>query len=124
MVLALKLIAREPCWPGKQTLHRRRGDLLAQTDALGDAFADRADLGAVRRAAEELLVGLQEIETAETDLVLESVNTELGVGDRLPPFTDGPDEILKGGNRCRSNPSQRACQRARPSNRAAPPIGV
>jgi hypothetical protein len=62
-------------------LHRRRGDLLAQTVALGEGVADGADLGAVCRAAEELLVGLQEIEMAEADLVLESVNTDLGVGD-------------------------------------------
>jgi hypothetical protein len=62
-------------------LHQRRGDLLAQTVALGEGVADGADFKAVRRAAEELLVGLQEIETAETDLVLESANTDLGVGD-------------------------------------------
>jgi hypothetical protein len=62
-------------------LHQRRGEMLAQTVALGQGVADGADLGAVRRAAENLLVGLQEIETAETDLVLESVNTDLGVGD-------------------------------------------
>jgi hypothetical protein len=62
-------------------LHQRRWDLLAQTVAVGEAVADGADLGDVRRAAEELLVGLQAIETTETDLVLESVNTDLGVGD-------------------------------------------
>jgi hypothetical protein len=62
-------------------LHQRRGDLLAQTVALGEGVAVGADLGALRRAAEELLVGLQEIETTQTDLVLESVNTDLGVGD-------------------------------------------
>jgi hypothetical protein len=40
-----------------------------------------ADFRAVRRGAAELLTELQRTEQAETDLVLESVNTDIGVGD-------------------------------------------
>jgi hypothetical protein len=62
-------------------LRHNRGALLAQTVALREAAADGADSDAVRRGAEELLVELDATESAERDLVLESVNTDLGVGD-------------------------------------------
>lgn len=56
-------------------------DLLAQTIGLGDEVADSAEPVAVRRGVEELLDRLQETQAVETELVLESVNTDLGVGD-------------------------------------------
>ena len=40
-----------------------------------------ADFGAIRRHAEQFLAGLQETKEAETKLILESVNTDIGVGD-------------------------------------------
>jgi hypothetical protein len=40
-----------------------------------------ADFGATRRQAEQLVTGLQEHQVAETKLVLDSVNTDIGVGD-------------------------------------------
>jgi hypothetical protein len=40
-----------------------------------------ADFGAIRRRAEQFLAGLQEAKAAETKLILESVNTDIGVGD-------------------------------------------
>jgi hypothetical protein len=40
-----------------------------------------ADFGAIRRHAEQFLAGLQETKAAETKLILESVNTDIGVGD-------------------------------------------
>jgi hypothetical protein len=40
-----------------------------------------ADFGAIRRHADQLLSGLQQNKDAETQLVLESVNTDIGVGD-------------------------------------------
>jgi hypothetical protein len=55
--------------------------LLAQTVALREAVARGADTNALRRSAEDLLVDLDANESAERDLVLESVNTDLGVGD-------------------------------------------
>jgi hypothetical protein len=40
-----------------------------------------ADFGAIRHQAEQLLADLQENKEAETKLVLDSVNTDIGVGD-------------------------------------------
>jgi hypothetical protein len=40
-----------------------------------------ADFGAIRRQVEQLVAGLQAHREAETKLVLESVNTDIGVGD-------------------------------------------
>jgi hypothetical protein len=40
-----------------------------------------ADFGAIRQHADQLLFDLQQNKDAETQLVLESVNTDLGVGD-------------------------------------------
>jgi hypothetical protein len=40
-----------------------------------------ADFTWIRLGAEELLAGLRQIEEAETDLIQESVNTDIGVGD-------------------------------------------
>jgi hypothetical protein len=40
-----------------------------------------ADFGAIRRQAEQLMTGLEVHREAETKLVLESVNTDIGVGD-------------------------------------------
>jgi hypothetical protein len=40
-----------------------------------------ADFGAIRARAQQLLAGLQENTQAETKLVMESVNTDIGVGD-------------------------------------------
>jgi hypothetical protein len=40
-----------------------------------------ADFGVIRQQAQQLLAGLQENTEAETKLVLESVNTDVGVGD-------------------------------------------
>ena len=40
-----------------------------------------ADFGAIRQQAEQLMAGLQQNRDAETRLVLESVNTDIGVGD-------------------------------------------
>jgi hypothetical protein len=39
------------------------------------------DFGAIRQQAEQLVAALQENKEAETKLVLESVNTDIGVGD-------------------------------------------
>jgi len=61
-------------------LRPKVGGLLARSVALGNRIVDGADLVVARRTAEALLAGLQEIETAERHLVLESVNTDLGVG--------------------------------------------
>jgi hypothetical protein len=76
------------------------GDLLEQVIALreevqraADAFQPAAeptpkinaggvpDFGVLRQQAEQLLAGLQQNQDDETKLVLESVNTETGVGD-------------------------------------------
>jgi ABC-type transporter Mla subunit MlaD len=43
--------------------------------------AGAVDFGTLRRRAEQLLAGLQENKEAETRLVLESVNTDIGAGD-------------------------------------------
>jgi hypothetical protein len=56
-------------------------DLLAQTIVLGDEVGDWADPMTVRRGVADLLAGLEETQAVETELVLESVNTDLGVGD-------------------------------------------
>jgi hypothetical protein len=40
-----------------------------------------ADFGAIRHQAEQILAALQDNKEAETKLVLESVNTDIGVGD-------------------------------------------
>jgi hypothetical protein len=40
-----------------------------------------ADFGAIRHQAEQLLAALQDNKEAETKLVLESINTDIGVGD-------------------------------------------
>jgi hypothetical protein len=40
-----------------------------------------ADPAAIRQQAEKLLTGLQQIKRSETGLVLESLNTDIGVGD-------------------------------------------
>jgi hypothetical protein len=56
-------------------------DLLAQTIVLGDEVSDWADPLAVRRGVADLLADLEETQAVETELVLESVNTDLGVGD-------------------------------------------
>jgi hypothetical protein len=75
-------------------------DFLKQVIALreevcraADAFqssADRSarpdagnivDFSAIRQRAEQLLAGLQENKEAETKLVLESINTDIGAGD-------------------------------------------
>ena len=39
------------------------------------------DFGAIRRQSEQLLTGLRENKVTETKLILESVNTDIGVGD-------------------------------------------
>jgi hypothetical protein len=65
-------------------LRDKLGDLLARTIALGNQVVGGAHMAATHRAVEALLAGLQEIETAETHLVPESVNTDLGVGDGAP----------------------------------------
>src|SRR5262245_1548049 len=39
------------------------------------------DFGAIRQHADQLLSGLQQNKDAETQLILESVNTDIGVGD-------------------------------------------
>jgi hypothetical protein len=61
-------------------LRDKLGELLARAVALGNQVAGGADMAAARRAVEELLAGLQEIETAETHLVPQSVTTDLRVG--------------------------------------------
>ncbi|HEY7155368.1 MAG TPA: hypothetical protein VH575_15505 [Gemmataceae bacterium] len=40
-----------------------------------------ADFGTIRQQAEQLLAALQENKKAEMKLVLESINTDIGVGD-------------------------------------------
>jgi hypothetical protein len=55
--------------------------LLAQTVALREAVAEGADPQEVCRDAEDLLATLDATESAETELVLEGVNTDLGAGD-------------------------------------------
>jgi hypothetical protein len=62
-------------------LRRRLEVLLARTMDLSQRVAAGADFETVRGGAEDLLAGLEQIEEAETDLVQESVNTDLGVGD-------------------------------------------
>jgi hypothetical protein len=39
------------------------------------------DFGAIRRQAEQLMTGLRVNKETETKLILESVNTDIGVGD-------------------------------------------
>jgi len=51
-------------------------DARAQTGTAGVP-----DFSAIRQQAEQLLAGLQQNKDAETKLVLESVNTDIGVGD-------------------------------------------
>ena len=51
-------------------------DPSAKTGARGIA-----DFGAIRRQVEQFLAGLRETKEAETKLILESVNTDIGVGD-------------------------------------------
>jgi hypothetical protein len=59
----------------------------AQAFQLPAAAAPRAeaaaipDFGSFRRQGQELADHLEKIENAETDLVLESINTDIGVGD-------------------------------------------
>lgn len=81
-------------------LCHEHGDLLKQVLALRDevqraaeaftpaaappaktAAGGVADFGVLRQQAEKLLVGLEQNREAETKLVLESVNTDIGVGD-------------------------------------------
>jgi hypothetical protein len=81
-------------------LRSEHGDLLTQVRALreqvqraAEAFKPAAealtrtgaggvpDFGAIRQQADQLLAGLQQNKDAETKLVLESVNTDIGVGD-------------------------------------------
>ena len=55
--------------------------LLAQTTALREAVAEGADPDEVCRDAENLLAALDATESAENELVLEGVTTDLGAGD-------------------------------------------
>lgn len=52
------------------------GDPSAKTGAFGVT-----DFGAIRRQVEQLLTGLRENKETETKLILESFNTDIGVGD-------------------------------------------
>lgn len=70
----------------REGLCREQGDLLRQAAALR-AIAARCALrpsppvALIREQAQELLVALQHNNQAETALVLESVTTDIGVGD-------------------------------------------
>lgn len=60
--------------------------LLGQASALGDqahneADAKRPDAGTLKQMAAELAADLRRHQEAATDLLLESVNTDLGSGD-------------------------------------------
>jgi hypothetical protein len=69
---------------------RRAGEAFARTDdalAKAGALPERAgtggvaDFGALRARGEQLVVGVRRLLQAETGLIQESVNTEIGVGD-------------------------------------------
>jgi hypothetical protein len=60
----------------------RRAVEAFQSGPASPASASRGvDLGAIRQQAEQLLAGLQENREAETKLVQESINTDIGAGD-------------------------------------------
>jgi hypothetical protein len=53
----------------------------ATEHARNGVTTEDADVAAIREKAGQLLAGLQENKEAETKLVMESVNTDIGVGD-------------------------------------------
>jgi hypothetical protein len=69
-----------------EELRHEHGELLENVRALREEVrcaveAPRPDGGTVRRRGEQLLADLSRHQQAETDLVQESINTDIGVGD-------------------------------------------
>src|SRR5260370_30244845 len=61
----------------REEVHRAKQMITAQQDSVPQS----PDLGAIRQGAEKLLDELQHNMNAETALLIESVNTDIGVGD-------------------------------------------
>lgn len=60
---------------------QRSAETFASCSGLTAGFGEGMDVRTIREQAEEILVGLQKNWQAETKLVLESVNTDIGAGD-------------------------------------------
>jgi hypothetical protein len=71
------LALREEVHRAKQTISASAKSPLNERGSVPQS----PDLGAFRRGAEKLLADLQQILNAETALLMESVNTDIGVGD-------------------------------------------
>ncbi len=56
-------------------------EALAPSNGLSARVGEIMDVNAIREQAEEIWSGLQKDRQAETNLVLESVNTDIGAGD-------------------------------------------
>jgi septation ring formation regulator EzrA len=67
----------------REEVHRTKQMITANTknSSQQNRLPQSPDLGAIRRGAEKLLGELQLNMNAETALVMESVNTDIGVGD-------------------------------------------
>jgi hypothetical protein len=67
----------------REEVHRAKQMITSNTNnsSQQDSVPQSPDLGAIRRGAERLLGELQHNMNAETALVMESVNTDIGVGD-------------------------------------------
>jgi uncharacterized membrane protein YccC len=66
----------------RKAVQRAAGAMQASANpALRKDAGEVTDFGTIRQQAEQLLAGLQQNQDAETRLVLESVTTDIGVGD-------------------------------------------